>query len=128
MQPHGPGDECNVPVSQRRQVLHSLADPVVVINLEQTDTGPVGPLIHKHERNVALGELLQERLFYSEGHYRNTLGLAFQHTANAKIHAPRIIVSGADQDLVSVLNRYVFESLYEFRKERIGDLGNNESE
>ena len=33
-----------------------------------------------------------------------------------------VVVGGADHDVVAVFDGYVFESLDEFRKERIGDL------
>ena len=127
MQPHGSGDERDIAMAQRGQVLHTLADAVVIIDFEQADAGTVRPLIDKHHGDVALGELLQQRLLDAERHHRDSLGLALQHAPDAQRHARRVVVGGADQDLVAILDGDIFESLNEFREEWIGDFRNDQA-
>src|SRR3954469_20673618 len=98
-------------MTESGEVLHSLADSVVIIHFEQTYARAVGAVVDKHQWDVALGKLIEERLLNTERHHRPSFRLALQHAADTKRHAARIIIGRADQDFVAGLYGDVFESL-----------------
>src|ERR1700735_132834 len=101
-------NKCNAPVPQRSQMLHSLSYAVMIVHLQHTNTRASRTDIDKHERQLTLGELLEQWFFDAKNHDRDAVDLAFQHAANAMRHPLRIIVCGTDQDLVAVFNCYIF--------------------
>ncbi len=123
----GSGDERNIAVPQGCEVLYPLPNPVVVIDLQQTDGWPLRSQIDEHQGDVAFRELFQQWLFNAEGHYRDTLDFALQHAANAKRHAFGIIVGRAHQDFVTVSNGNILESLDQLGEEWIGNFRNDEA-
>jgi len=92
MQLERPGYKRDIPVAQSGQMLHALADSVMIVHAEQADARPLGPHIHKHQGNVAFSELVQQRLLDAEGHHGHAFGLAFDHAANAALHPLGIVV------------------------------------
>src|ERR1700722_7001783 len=98
-------------MSKRDQMLHGLMYAVVIVDLQQTDAGAIRPYIDEDQRDLAFGELIEQRLFGAEGHHCYAFYLALEHTADAVRHAPGVIVGRADEDLVAVLYGDVFEAL-----------------
>ena len=128
VQPSRTGDEGDVAMAERGEVLHALTDAVMVVHLEQADAVAFGADVDEDERNVTLGELVEQWLFDSKGHDGDAIDLALQHAADTVRHAFGIVVGGADKYLVAVLDGDILEALDEFREEGIGDLGDDEAE
>jgi hypothetical protein len=101
---------------------------MVVVHFEQTDAGTFGSDVDEDERDFTFGELIEQRLFDAEGHDGNTFDFALEHAANAVGHALGVVVGGADEDLVAVLDGDIFKALDEFGEEGVGDLGDDETE
>jgi len=78
--------------------------------------------IDKGQRDIAVGQLLQQRLLNAEGHHGHALGLALHHAADAALHALGVVVGGADQDLIALLDGHVLKALNQLREEGVGDL------
>ena len=112
----GTGDEGDASVAQGGEMLHALPDAVMVVHLEQADTGAFGRDVDKHHWHVAFGELVEQRLFDAEGHHRDALDLALEHAADAVRHAFGIVVGRTDEDLVAVLDGDIFEALDQLGK------------
>ena len=128
VQPCRSADEGDVSVSQRGEMLHALADAVVVVHFEQADAWALRPYVDEDQGNFAFGELIEQGLFDAEGHDGYAFDLALQHAANAVGHAFGIVVGGADEDLVAVFDGDIFKSLDQLGEERIGDFGDDKAE
>ena len=128
VQPCRPADEGDVSVPQRGEMLHALADAVVVIHFEQADARPLRPNVDEDEGHIAFGELIEQRLFDAEGHDGYAFDFALEHAADAMRHSPGIVVGGADEDFVAVFDGDIFESLDQLGEEWVGDFRDDEAE
>ncbi len=89
-------------MSECREMLHALADAVVIVHFEHADAGAFGAHVDKDQRDFAFGELIEQRLFDAEGHDGDAFDLALEHAANAVSHPLGVVIGGADEDLVPV--------------------------
>ena len=110
-------DEDNVPMAKSGQVLHSLANSLAIVDLEDADVGQVGPGIHKHQRELALDELLNQFFLDAEGHHRHAVHIALQHAADQRLGPGRFVVGGADQHFISLRHGQVLKLLHKLGEE-----------
>jgi len=127
MQSRRSGYEADISVAESGQVLNSLPDAVLIVNLQKTDAGLIGSHIDKHQRDSAGCQLLEERFFNTEGHDRHAFNFALDHALNAARHPFRVIVGRAHEDFIPVTNGDILESLNQFREEWIGDFGDDQA-
>src|SRR5260370_1453314 len=113
---------------QSGDVLDGLAYPILVINADSADTGKRRADIHKNQGYFAEAQIIQKRLFHSEGQDGNALYSALDHAAHGELHAVGVMRRGGEQDFVVVLNRNIFERLDNFGKKRICDFRDYETE
>jgi len=66
-------------MSESRQVLHSLANPVMVVDAQYAHARPVWRHVYKNQRYLAVGELIEKRLLDAEGHNGHSLGVPLDH-------------------------------------------------
>ena len=85
-------DEGNAAVAKRCQMLHSLADSLCVVHLEDVNIRQDGAGIHKDQRKLALHQLLYQILFDAESHYRNAVHIALQQAPHEALSAGRVVV------------------------------------
>src|SRR5882762_11273316 len=103
-------------------MLHRLPDTMDIIDPDVTDAGTRRPHIYKHQRHVPQLEIVEERFFHAEGHYRNAFDAVLEHAPHGRFHSLRIVNRRRHQNLVVVLYRYVFEHVHNFGKEGIRDF------
>ena len=104
----------------------ALVDAGLVVDDEGIGLALAG--IDKHDRDTLLDDAFEHELLDSEGHDRDAVDLAFEHTARADFHGLAFIVRGADEDLVTARDSHLFEPLNQFRKEWVCDLGDDQAE
>src|SRR5882757_11191977 len=75
-------DERDVSVPQSGQMLHALQDAVMIVDLEQADARSIRPDVDEDQRHLAIGKLIEQRLFDSEGHDGYAIDFALEHAAN----------------------------------------------
>src|SRR5450755_3763582 len=108
-------------------MLHRLPDAVQVVDADITDPRTRWTDIDKHQRHFAQLQILQQDFFHAEGHDRHALDAPLDHAPHRTLHALGIITSGGQQNLVAILDRNALEDLNNFRKERVGDVRDNEA-
>ena len=128
VEPARPGDEAHARVAKGYQMLDGLTDSLLVIDLEDADARAVGTDIDENERNLAFGQLVEKRLLDAEGHHGHALDFALDHSPDAVVHALGVVVGGAHEDFVAVLDGDIFKALNQFGKEGIGDFGDEQAE
>ena len=121
------GDKGNLFVAQSGQMLHCLPDPVQVVDTDVADPGAKRPHIHKHQRYFSQLQILEQHFFHAEGHDRNPLDPALDHSPHRTLHAFRIIARRGQQNLVVMLDGNALKDLHNFREERVGDFRNDEA-
>ena len=104
-----------------------LGEQIPVTIQPARDAWPVRANIDEHERHLALGELIEQGFFEAEGHDGNAFDLALQHAPDAVRHPLGVVVGGADENFVAVLDGDVFKALNELGKEGVGDFGNQQT-
>src|ERR1022692_1599322 len=78
--------------------------------------------VEKHHGHIPVGKLIQQVLVHLGGHDGHALHFALQHAAYAQRHTRGIVVRGAHQNLVAILNGDVLEAFDELREERTCDV------
>ena len=99
-----------------------------VIEQDGAGLGIVELELCEDDGHVAVDELIEDRLFFAEGHDGDALDLALQHSADAGGEDDGIAVGRADQNLVAVGDGDLFKALNEFGKEGVGDVFNDDAE
>src|SRR5258705_269212 len=103
-------------------MLHSLANAGLVIDAYIADAADGWSNVNKNERHFSETKIGNQIIFHAEGKDRHAVHAALDHASHRTFHTFCIRSGGAEQNLVAVLNGKFFESLYDFREERVGDL------
>ena len=79
----GAGEEGDLAVAQLDQVIDGRMDAGGVVKQDGAGLGIVELELGEHDGHVAVHELIEDRLFFAEGHDGDALDFALQHAADA---------------------------------------------
>jgi hypothetical protein len=122
------GNEGDPAVVEGEKMLKRFLNALSVIDVDVCAMRGVFAGVHENGGNVSAGEFGKHSGIGLRGHNGGTVDFAFEHAANALGHAFRFVVGVGDDDFEALLHGLVFEMFYEFGKERISDIGNDEAE
>ena len=109
-------------------MLHRLTNPVLIVDANVADSRDMRADVHEDQRHFAETQVFDQRVFHAEGEDGDAIDATLDHPAHRDFHALGIVNGGGQKDFVVVLNRDVFKSLDDFRKEGVGDFGDDEAE
>src|ERR1700722_6454477 len=116
------GKKGNGAVAEQCEVTNGLIHPGGVIEENGAGFGIVELEFSQDDGHAAVRELIEDRLFFSEGHNGYAVNLTLQHAARACCQHSGVAVCGTDENLVSASNGDFFEALDQLRKEGIGNV------
>lgn len=97
-------------MAQAKYMMNRFINAMGVVNNDVTDPLAWGSHIKEDGGHSTADKLVDKVLFHFRSHDGHALHLAFQHTADAECHSRWIIVCGADQNFIAVLDYGVFKS------------------
>src|SRR5580658_636532 len=109
-------------------MIHGLVHSHGVIHHDLADAIACNAYVEKHHGHIPVCKLIQQAFVHLGGHDGHALHFALQHAADAQRHTSGIVVRGAHQNVVAILNGDVLESFDEFREEWICDVRYNEAQ
>src|SRR6185437_3822549 len=116
------GNKRDAFMTKRREVLNGLANAMLIVDADIADSRKRRPDVDEDEGDLASFQIVEERLFHTERYDGNAFDAALDHPANGERDSLGIVDRGSGEDFVVVLDGDVFESLNDFREERVGNL------
>lgn len=104
------------------EMLDCLTNSVLIVYRDINDTSSVGAHIYEDQGNSPKLQVLQQQLFHSESQNGYAIYTALDHPPHRGLYSFGIVDGRREQNFVVVLNCKIFEGLYDFGKERIGDF------
>jgi len=115
-------DKRNAAVPQCCEMLHSLADSILVIDADTPDARNLRCAIEKHNWKAVNGKVLYDRFLDAKREGRYSINAALNHPTYDQFHAAPIVGSRTEQDFVTVLDSKTLEGLHDLCKEGICEL------
>ena len=109
-------------------MLYRLSNAGAIIYSDSANRPALRCNVDEDKRNVLSGEAIQEWLFNSKRHYSDPIDLSLKHPLDADLHAAAVIRCRSDQDFIVRIDRFFLKALDQLRKERICDVGNNDTD
>ena len=112
---------------QRKKMLQCLVNTLGVVdtNVGRVGAGLAG--IHKYCGDVPASQFGNQTWVGLRRHDCYAVHLALHHPPYATRHALGVVVRVSDDYFLAALHRLVLEALHQLRKERIGDVGDDQS-
>ena len=113
---------------ERKKMLHGFVNALGVIdaNVGAVQAGFAG--VHEHGGDVAAGQFGHQRRVGFRSHDGHAIDFAFHHAPDASRHPLGIVIRVPDDDFLAALHRLIFKTLHQFRKKRVGDVGDDQSQ
>lgn len=121
------GDEADVTVSERYKMLEGFEHALAVVDEQDVlrELG-VGDVDEDHG-DVSVRKLVEDGIFDAEGHDRDAVDVALDHAPEAVLELG-VVVGGADEEFVAVLDGGTLKALDELGEKRVGDVGDKEAD
>ena len=83
------GDERDLLMSKRGQMLNCLSNSVEVVDSDIAHSRPSRPHVNEYQRHLSQFQVLEQDLFHTEGHNGDPFDAAFDHPPHRGLHILR---------------------------------------
>src|SRR3984957_20115187 len=123
-----PTNECDALVMESNQVLDRLTNAPGIVHSNVAEFLPRSPGIKRDDGYTGALHLFDQPLFHFRSHDRDALNLAVEKAMDTQFGAFRTVLGISDYNFIVALDRDVLEGLDKVGKERISNVGDDESE